>query len=133
MSEPKRTVGPMGWAACLAGLILAGADGSVALQVIRAGGGLDPELAGQAVALLGGVIFFVWARTSPAGLVLTALSLWVYWGMAPVIGQLLTGPPSEIPIWLGPIEFVAFAFFPLAFFAWRGGVRRATAAASADE
>ena len=133
MSGRPANLGAVGWAACVAGLVLAGADGFVALQVFRAGGGVDAPLAGQGAALLAGVIYLAWARTAPAGLLLAALSLWVYWGMAPVIGQVLTGPPAELPIWLGPVEIVAFAFFPLAFFAWRGLVRRDAAAARPDE
>ncbi len=129
----RKMLGAAGWAACLTGLLLAGANGSVALQVYRAGGGVDPALAGQGMALLAGAVWLAWARTPPAGLVLTGLSLWVYWGMAPVIGQVMTGPVEELPIWLGPFEIVAFAFFPLAFFAWRGLVRRDAAAADDGE
>ena len=112
-----------GWAAVALALALAAANAEVALQVHRAGGGLDAALAGQGAALLAGAVWLAAERSARAGLALTVLSLWVYWGMAPVIGQVLTGPPSELPIWLGPVEIVAFAFFPVAFFAWRGLVR----------
>ncbi len=126
----SRKLGAMGWTACAAAAALAMADASVALQVVRAGGGVDPALAGQGAALLAGAAWLAWARTSIAGLALTGLSLWVAWGMAPVIGQVLTGPIEELPIWLGPVEIVAFAFLPLAFFAWRGLVRADAATAS---
>ena len=122
----------MGWAACAAGLWIAAANAFVAFQVFQAGGGLDPALAGQGAALFVGVVWLALRRTPLAGLVLTALSLWVYWGMAPVIGQVVTGPVEELSIWLGPVEIVAFLFFPLAFFAWRGLARAAAATKGAD-
>jgi hypothetical protein len=133
-AETGRHFGALGVVACGVGFLLALANGHVALQVYRVGAMIDAELAGQALALGAGSAWFAWARSPSAGLVLTGLSLWVYWGMAPVIGQVLTGPPSELSIWLGPVEILAFAFFPLAFFAWRSVARRppdATAPASA--
>lgn len=114
----------MGWAACGAALLLGAANASVAFQVFQAGGGVDPELAGQATALFAAGCWLVAARVAPAGLALTLVSLWVYWGLAPVVGQVVTGPPEELPLWIGPMEILAFLFFPLAFFGWRGLVRR---------
>lgn len=123
----------MGWAACAAALLLGAANASVAYQVFQAGGGIDPELAGQAAALLAASGWLLAARVAPAGLVLTGVSLWVYWGLAPVVGQVVTGPPEELPLWIGPMEILAFAFFPLAFFAWRGLVRRDAAPNEPDD
>ena len=120
----RARLGLLGVLACAVALVLALANGRVALQVYQVGGMIDPALAGQALALLAGAAAFAITRTSLAGLALTGLSLWVYWGMAPVIGQVLTGPPSELPLWLGPMEIAAFLFFPLAFFAWRDVARR---------
>ena len=122
-SGKRARLGTLGILACAVALVLALANGRVALQVYRVGGMIDPALAGQALALLAGGAAFAITRTSLAGLALTGLSLWVYWGMAPVIGQVLTGPPSELPLWLGPMEIAAFLFFPLAFFAWRDVAR----------
>ncbi len=129
----RRSLGAMGWAALAAALLLAAANGSVALQVFQAGGGIDPELAAQAAALLAGSAWLLGARSALAGFALTVLSVWVYWGLAPVIGQILTGPPAEWSLWIGPMEIVAFLFFPLAFFAWRGLVRRDAAATARAE
>ena len=118
-----RPLGVLGVVACALACVLALANARVAYQVYQVGGMIDPALAGQAVALLAGAAAFAITRTERAGLVLTGLGIWVYWGMAPVIGQVFTGPPAELPLWLGPMEVAAFLFFPLAFFAWRGVVR----------
>ena len=118
-------LGVLGVLACAVAAVLAVANGRVAFQVYQVGGMIDPALAGQAVALVVGASAFAITRAGWAGALLTALSLWVYWGMAPVIGQVLTGPPAELPLWLGPMEVAAFLFFPLAFFAWRDVARAA--------
>lgn len=128
-----RSLGAMGWAACAAALLLGAANASVAFQVFQAGGGVDPELTGQAAALLSASGWLLAARVAPAGLALTVVSLWVYWGLAPVVGQVVTGPPEELPLWIGPMELLAFGFFPLAFFAWRGLVHRDAALDDPDD
>ena len=127
----RRPLGLLAWGACAIGLGLAAANASVAYQVFGAGGGVDPELAGQALALFATCSWLIVRRSALAGLGVMLASLWVYWGLAPIVGKLATGPPQELSLWIGPLELLAFAFFPLAFLGWRNLVHR-DAAAEAD-
>ena len=52
-----------------------------------------------------------------------AVSLWVYAGLAPVVGDLAAHGFANARIWLQPLPLAAFAFFPLAFFGWRALAR----------
>ncbi len=123
MAAPKAPASLL--AACALGALL-GADAlRCALEVARLGGELDALAIARGVALVGIAVACALTRRTLLALAQTALALWVYSDLAPVIGDIAAHGFARLTMWLRPLPFAALAFFPLAFFGWRALVRAA--------
>ncbi len=110
------------WLACTHGVVL-GADALSRANELRALGAFDPLATLRAVLLIG-VAAALLGRPHPRlALAQAALALWVYVELAPVVGDLAAHGFAGLALWLRPLPIAAFAFFPLAFFAWRALAR----------
>jgi len=109
-------------AASAVGVVL-GADALRRAHELKLLGAFDPVLNAQGALLIGlGVATALWPR-APLALAQLAVSIWVYAGLAPVVGDLAAHGFAGARIWLQPLPLAAFAFFPLAFFGWRALAR----------
>ena len=113
-------------AACALGAVL-GADAlRSALESARLGGEFDALALARSAALLVVALACALTRRPLLAFVQTALALWVYSDLAPVVGDIVANGFRHLTMWLRPLPLAALAFFPLAFFGWRALARAAT-------
>jgi hypothetical protein len=123
VSAPGRARPPVLLAACAVAVTL-GVDALRRAHELKQLGAFDPVLNVQGALLIGlGVATALRPRASLA-LAQAAAALWVYAGLAPVVGDLAAHGFAGARIWLQPLPLAAFAFFPLAFFGWRALARQ---------
>ena len=105
-------------AACIVGVTL-GADALRRAHELQQLGAFDPVLNVQGALLIGLGVATALRPRAPLALAQMAVSVWVYAGLAPVVGDLAAHGFASARLWLKPLPLAAFAFFPLAFFGWR--------------
>jgi hypothetical protein len=109
-------------AACAIGVTL-GVDALRRAHEMKLLGACDPMLNVQAALLIGLGVATALRPRAPLALAQVAVSLWVYVGLAPVVGDLAAHGFASARLWLRPLPIAAFAFFPVAFFGWRALAR----------
>jgi hypothetical protein len=113
--------------ACALGALL-GVDALLRAHQLKLLGALDLAMNAQG-ALLVLVALTAACRPRPwLALAQAALALWVYAGLAPIVGDVAAHGFANVRLWLRPMPSAAFAFFPLAFFGWRAVARGRSAA-----
>ncbi|HEU4429761.1 MAG TPA: hypothetical protein VFT98_13450 [Myxococcota bacterium] len=120
-AAPRRRP-PVLLAACAVGATL-GVDALRRANELRLLGELDLVLCVQGALLIGLGVATALRPRAPLALAQLAVALWVYTGLAPVLGDLAAHGFASARIWLQPLPLAAFAFFPLAFFGWRALAR----------
>jgi len=96
-----------------------GADALRRAHELQQLGAFDPVLNVQGALLIGLGVATALRPRAPLALAQLAVSVWVYAGLAPVVGDLAAHGFASARLWLKPLPLAAFAFFPLAFFGWR--------------
>jgi hypothetical protein len=116
---------PIALAAACALAVVLGADALRRAWEMHQLGVLD--LAGwlRGGLLAGVALALAWRPRPWLALAQTALALWVYADLAPVVGDLAARGFAGARVWLRPLPIAAFAFFPCAFFGWRALARTA--------
>jgi len=109
-------------AACALGVLL-GVDVLQRAHELKLLGAFDAVMNVQGALLVGVALATAWRPRSWLAFTQVALALWVYAGLAPVVGDLAAHGFANARMWLQPLPLAAFGFFPLAFFGWRALVR----------
>jgi hypothetical protein len=116
--------------ACALGALL-GVDALVRAHELKLLGAFDLAMNAQGALLVLAALGVAWRPRAWLALAQAALALWVYAGLAPIVGDLAANGFANVRLWLRPLPLAAFSFFPLAFFGWRA-LARENAARSGD-
>lgn len=116
-------------AACALGALL-GADAlRGALESAQLGAEVEALALARGAALLACALATALTRRAFLALAQTALALWVYTDLAPVVGETIASGFAHVHMWLRPLPLAALVFFPCAFFGWRSLARAANSGA----